>query len=478
MLGYLGQAAYGLWVIFGSIVGYFSFFSLGMNTAVTKYTAEYTALNRREDLNKLVSTTIVTFGFIGILIALICLGLIPFIPRLFSIPEALSFSGKITFVIMSFNTILMLLAGIYGNVIYGHQRVDIWKVCMMIQLITSMLFTLLFLYFGLGLIGVAVASTLSTLILIALYLFFLHSDDYKTVISYRLANVNTLKEIMPYSIRSFVLGITSQILYFTDNIVIGLFLGAELVTSYSIAYKLCFLVTYVFSAISTTLFPKFSNLYALGKIDELKELFLKITKISVAIMTPLAIFLLFYGNSFINLWVGKENFIGMQVLALLIVMDFFHAFGTPSGLLLQGIGKNKMFMYSEIINAVLNLGLSVFLVKEIGVVGVALAKLIAHLFTSYWCVPLQVLKYTKLSVLHYLKSGILPPLLIGLLTGWIIWMFQDKLLPANNFVYLGLNGIIIVIIYAFIYVTIASNKEERRVFLHLLPISFQSNIKA
>ena len=73
ILRYLGQSAYSLWVIFSSVVGYFNFFSLGMNVAIAKYTAEYRAINKQEDLNRLVSTTVVVFIFIGILIILICL---------------------------------------------------------------------------------------------------------------------------------------------------------------------------------------------------------------------------------------------------------------------------------------------------------------------------------------------------------------------------------------------------------------------
>lgn len=96
--------------------------------AVAKYTAEYRAKDQKENLTKLVSTTFTVFIFISCFIVLICIVIMPFVPGLFKIPGSLISEGKTTFLIMGFNVALMLLGGIFGNTIYGYQRVDIWKV--------------------------------------------------------------------------------------------------------------------------------------------------------------------------------------------------------------------------------------------------------------------------------------------------------------------------------------------------------------
>jgi O-antigen/teichoic acid export membrane protein len=467
ILNRLGQAKYGLWVIFSSVVGYFNYFSLGMNAAIAKYTAEYRAINKKEDLNRLISTTFIAFIFISILIILISLGLMPFIHHLFNIPGDLLYVAKVTFFIMGLNITLMLLAGVFGNIIYGYQRVDIWKLLAIIQLIVNSLLTVFFLRLGFGLIGIAIASVLSAFILIFLYWYFLKRSNYGIVINHKLANIKTLKEIMPYSIRTFVLGLTSQILYYTDNIVIGIFLGVILVTPYSISYKLCFLATYSFSVISETVFPRFSKLYALGDISGLRDLYLKITKISVAIMVPTGIFFFLFGHPFINLWAGEENFVGTNIFLVFIGMNILHAIGTPSGLVLQGIGKNKEFMYSEMIHAGLNIILSIILIQKIGLFGLALGTLFSNLCTTAWFIPLFLCKFLKLPIKKYILSGILPPLLIGVVVGRIAWLFRNKLFPTNNFFYLGLNGIIIIATYIAIYLVVVSSKEERQLYFSL-----------
>lgn len=468
ILQHLGQSAYGLWVVFGSIVGYFGLLDFGMNTATIKYTAEYHARNEQDNLNKYISTVLVIFIFIGIFIILVCFALTPFIPGLFNIPEDLISIGRIAFLIMGFSVALGLLGATFGNMLYGYQRVDVWKTIGIIQAIAHASFIIIFLRLGFGLIGVVAASFLSILILIVLYLLFLHHTSYGIVINPKLADVNTLKKIAPYSIRSFMLSLTSQILYYTDNIVIGIFLGASTVTTYSIAYRLCFLATYIFSIITQTMFPTFTNLYTIGDIEGLRSLYLKTVRISVVIMVPIGLFLGFCGPSFINLWVGEENFVGMNVLLVLIFMDFLHSFGTPPGLLLQAVGKNKTFVFSEMLNAGLNLLLSIILVRRIGLMGVALGTLIASACTSSWIVPLLACKHARLPVKRYLLSGILPPLLAGIPAGAITWVFIRDLIPNHNFFYLGFKGVLIVLTYLAIYFTLVATSEERQMYFRVL----------
>jgi O-antigen/teichoic acid export membrane protein len=461
----LGQAAYGLWVVFGSIVGYLGLLDFGMNVSTVKYTAEFHARNEQDNLNKHISTIFLGFVLIGILIILVCFGLAPFIPGLFNIPEDLVSVGRIAFLMMGLNVALGLLGATFGNMIYGYQRVDAWKTIGIIQAIANASFVIVFLQLGFGLIGVVVASLLTILISIGLYLLFLRRSNYGIVISPKLADFSTIKKIAPYSIRSFVLSLTSQVLYYTDNIVIGIFLGASVVTKYSVAYRLCFFATYIFSVITQTIFPTFTKLYAMEDSERLKSLYLKTVKISIAIMVPIGLFLGFFGRSFINLWVGEENFVGINALLVLIFMDFLHSFGTPPGLLLQAIGKNKAFVYSEILNASLNLLLSIILVTKIGLIGVALGTLFASACTSSWIVPLLACKHTGLPVKRYLLSGVLPPLLAGIPVGAISWLFIKDFLPNQNLFYLGLKGILISVIYLAIYLPFVATHEEQRMYL-------------
>ncbi len=467
MLSYLGQTAFGVWSVFISLVGYFGLFGFGLHTTVAKYTAEYRAQNKIDLINKLISTTLIFFLCIGTCLVLICIGLLPFVPRLLNIPDSMTTTGKIAFFVLGLNSALMLISQVYGNIIYGYQRVDIWKSFAIVHQCSIFFLTILFLKLGLGLIGLSVAFVISTSILLCLYLLFCRMSRYNISFRFRSAKFAILKEIAPYSIRSFLLGLASQILYFTDNIVIDHFLGVAVVTPYAIAYRAFFFATYIFSAVSSTLFPRFSSLYAKGEINALASLYLMTTKFSLAVAMPLGIFPFFYGKPLIILWVGEENFVGTIVMLVFIAMNFIHAIGTPAGIVLQGIGKNKEITCSEIINAILNLTFSIFLVQKIGLLGVALGTILAHLCTSSWFVVFLACKYVKLEFRRYFFYAIFPAAVVGAMTASLIWMLKDNLFSADSYFSLGLNAVIIVFLYTVIFAFIGINRKERKLLREL-----------
>lgn len=461
ILKYLGKAEYGIWAIFNSVVAYFMLFDLGMTNSVAKYTSEYRAIGQEKKLSSLISSILTIFLFISALVVIVTIGLTPFIARIFNISQDLIGKAQVTFFIMGLNIALLLIGGVFGNIIYGMQRVDVWKAFSIVNLLVNAALTILFLRLGFGLVGVAIATIFGTIVLISLYLIFLRCSKAKLFIHPGLVKTKLIKEVAPYSLRTFVLGVTCRGCYFTSNIIIGLFLGVSAVAPYEVAFKVCFLPTFLFSVISTTFFPHFSRLYALKDINSLRGLYLKLTKISLAIIAPVILFLIFWGRSFINLWVGKENFVGMSAFMVLVAMDFFHALGTSSVMLLQSIGKNRALMYSELANVVLNLSLSILLIRQIGILGIPLGMLLANLFTSFWVVTLKACQYANLTIKEYVLTSVLPPSLACIITVAIILIVKNNLFPPSNIVYLAINGVIVTIFYIVIFLIVASTKEER-----------------
>lgn len=461
LVGRLGPAAYGLWAVFSSVVGYFVLCDFGMSTAVAKYTAEYRANGQSAQLTKLVSTIFSATLVICGLIIVVSAAAMRFVPELFKVSETLIAQGQAAFLIMSVNVALMLLGGVFGNIIYGHQRVDVWKMTSIIQLLVNVIFTALFLNLGFGLIGVAAASILGTTAMILLQLAFLHRSGYGISFNPKYADKEMFARIAPYSGRTFLLGVTNRIINYSDFIVVGIFLGASSVAHYEITYKLCFLSTYLFSIISSTVFPRFSRLFALGDSEGVARLFLLTAKLSVAIMTPVAIFLWFWGEDFIGLWVGPENFAGKDVLAVFVAMTFVHVIGTPAAALLQAIGRNEEFVYSEIANAILNLGLSVLLIGPLGLLGVALGTLLASLCTSGWVIPLLACRCAGLSKMSYFKQAVLPSLLAGVVVAGVAAAFRSYAPASASMFGIMLTALGVAAVFLAVFLAFASTDAER-----------------
>jgi len=466
---YLGQSMYGVWAIISSVVAYLSMCSLGIDTAVGKYTAEFYATQKTNKLNMLVSSAAIALLGIGVFLSFLLLVFMPFLPQVLNIPYEYRNTTKITFIIMGLNLLFLFQARIFENVFLGLQKVDYFYGFSVLRIVASFFLIFLVLHMGFGIVGMAIVGVLTSLMFFPLYPLLFRKLNCPIRVHLRSFSFAAIKEYVPYSLRTFSLGITSLILYNTDVIVIGFILGAAQVTPYIICYRICWYATYIFSGLSSVMFPQFSRLYALKDIARLHTIFLGISKITVAIMTPIAIILLLYGHAFINIWVGPSNWVGLKVFCLFIVMDFLHAIGTPVGIMLQGIGENKWFAYSEMANAGLNLGLSILLGFKLGVLGVVLGTVIAHVLTSTWFTPLLICRYIKLSLKKWIQSSIMPPLLIGIPMGIGTWLLEQHMHIANSYLIIGSKSIIVLGLYFAVFTVWCTNSEERRLFLSLLP---------
>ena len=446
----IGPSAYGLWAALGSIIGYFGLFDLGMGASTVKFTAEYCAHNRGGDLNKLLNTSIVIYLILGLIITVISLIIAPLIPHIFHLQSDLSKAGIISFFIMSLSVIQSLITNIFQNFIFGHQRVDVMKTFSIVQIISNAMVTILFLHLGFGLIGVVCASLCTGFLILILDLIFIYRNNYGFSFSIKFFDLKTLQRIMPYSIRCFILSLTAQIIYRTSNIIIALILGIAMVPPYAILSRLTTIAANFCLKIQDGLFPSFSRLGAMNDYSSLRSLVIKNLNVTLGITVPISIFLFFFGRSFIVLWVGEKNFAGIGVLIILVAMNFLHSL-SPMYTILQALEKNKEVMYSSIIDAALNLFLSIILIQKLGFLGVALATIIAHVCTDDWVVIWAFCKYTNVSFKSILFTGILPPLIAGIPVGIITYLFLRIMLSNNSYIHLGIKGILICILYILAY---------------------------
>src|SRR5690348_921176 len=61
----LGAERYGIWVLVFSILDYFWFFDLGLNTAVTNFCARYLATKEPKRINEVINTALFYFLLLG-----------------------------------------------------------------------------------------------------------------------------------------------------------------------------------------------------------------------------------------------------------------------------------------------------------------------------------------------------------------------------------------------------------------------------
>ncbi len=250
---------------------------------------------------------------------------------------------------------------------------------------------------------------------------------------------NELGEII-VNIKSLMLHrVGNYVLAATDNIVISKFIGIVTVGIYS-NYVL------IHSAISNFIYmfvsnitASFGNLIAEGNKEKRYKVFKEFNFITFALYGVSALVLLFVFNPFIELVFGTK-FVLPFIIVLVIMINYYLVGINQVPIVVQSAaGVYKYDRYVPLVEAFVNLFISVVLVRYIGILGVLIGTLVSYLLPLF-IKPFVVFKYVfEKEVCLYFKSFI-KQLLVLVLSGIIVWLFT----------LIHFNSLIMMIIYNFV----------------------------
>ena len=82
----LGSAGYGLWVLVGSLTGYFGLLDLGIRPAIVKFTSKYHELRDAGKINEAINSAIVISSLIAVVILIAAAIIAHYSDRIFKVP--------------------------------------------------------------------------------------------------------------------------------------------------------------------------------------------------------------------------------------------------------------------------------------------------------------------------------------------------------------------------------------------------------
>jgi len=162
------------------------------------------------------------------------------------------------------------------------------------------------------------------------------------------------------------------ILYQTDILMIGAFLGPTQVALYNAATKTSYLTSFIYGAAESVGAPMIASLYAKGDRSELQKL---MTTMSNLIFWPTVIITLFI-VAFSNyiLWMfGPEFVTARWSLCILLIGQLVNAATGPVGYMLDLTGHQDKSVRVRLFTASLNIFLCYILIPKFGIIGAAIA---------------------------------------------------------------------------------------------------------
>ncbi len=442
MLRYFGRERYGAWSFVESILAYFTLFDLGLAATLIRYVPKCRTENDHDLLNRVVSGCLLIFSAAGVMVVLLGVGVFQLVLRFSSkVPANLHDEAWRMTLVSLVGLALILPTSIFPSMLDGLGRFTLKSCLRTIFLGLRFAGVLWALYAEGNLVTIAVVFSVTAV-----------GENLAMALAVRklMPNVNpapwrtdrtALRLIRGYSIDSFLALIAGRISFKTDAIVIGLCGSLDLIPFFDMPSRLVEYSKNLIRSATTTLTPAFSSLDARGSKAAIRELFLTGSRCALYLAAPIQLCLLMFGGAFLQLWLKDAEYRikGEPILWILAGTISVGMLQSVAARVLYGVGQIRRFARLMLLEAAINLGLSLALFPVMGINGVALGTAIPNVAMCLYilvrvCIMLEIDDRTL-----FRQALVKPVIAMGLLFAYW-WGVADDLPPTTWRGFLGLTG--------------------------------------
>jgi len=195
-----------------------------------------------------------------------------------------------------------------------------------------------------------------------------------------LIDSRAIKELLNSGSSFFLIQVAAVVVFSSDNLVVSHYLGAAEVTPYSVTWRLVGLAALLQSLIFPALWPAYAEAYARRDYDWIRRTFSLTMRGTVALNLAFVIVLVLFGRALIRLWAGPAAVPTNYLLLAMGVWALINGFMSVESCLLAALNRTREQAVLSILAAILNIALSIALVRHIGSLGVIGGTILSYLF--------------------------------------------------------------------------------------------------
>lgn len=378
----LGQSEYGLYMLIGAFVGYIAVLDFGLGTTTTRYVSKYRAEKDKEGEEGFLFSTIVLYIFISLLILII--GTLMFFKLDLIFGNSLNNYeieiSKAMFLILIINLAFTLPMNLFIGVVTAYEEFIVPKLLTIIRVIIRVIFIVLFLSWGYKAIAIVIIDAILNIIMLNIYIFYV---IFKLKVKFKFKGYNFFlyKEIFTYSFLIFISVIVDQIYWKIGYLILGMVAGASEVAIFAIGMMFGqYFIT--FSTVLSSLFlPRITKMVVNGASgEELTTVLIKTGRIQFLILGIFLSGFIIFGREFLYLWVGN-GYESAWLIAVLVMLPLAIVLTQTVGIsILQAKNKHGFRAFIYLIISLLNIVISIYMVKVIGTLGAAIGTTFSLVF--------------------------------------------------------------------------------------------------
>lgn len=369
--------AYGAWAVALQIGTYVNIFGLGIQAAVGRYVAFYLAPDQTDKRDSIIASAFWALLVIALLSWGVIATLATHTDRLFPHLSAMwqSDAAHAT-AILGLSFAVSLIGSVFGSVFLGLQQSHVPAITQLAGRVLQA--GLLIAGASTGSLTIMALAHLAGSVLIMGVLGWLwRTRTRQPTIALRRVGRDSLRELGGFCLSLTVWNLAMLLVSGLDLIILARYAAAS-VPFYAVSLTLVSFIAGTLQALASALTPAAAGMQASDGGDRLRELFFRASGLIAIASLLVSAPLIFTGREILSLWVGPvyaDN--AKAILALLAIATAIRTCLLPYGMIAIGTGQQRRMMYTPLIEGMTSLVLSLWWVRDYGVMGVAAAKVVS-----------------------------------------------------------------------------------------------------
>lgn len=460
MLRALGKSEFGLYSLVISIVSYLGLLSFGFSGAYMRFYYRFRVEDDKLNISRLNGLFLSVFALFALLALISGGGLVAWAREIlgdkFSLEELQT--AKVLMAVLVVNIALTFLTTVFDCFVSAHEKFLFQKSLQIARLVCSPLLSLPVLLLGYGSIGmVAITTTVNiSIILVNIYYCFKKLD---MEVTFRNIDLSLLREVFFFSFFMFLNMIIDQVNWNVGKFLIGRFHGAPAVSNFGLAVQVNTYFISLSTALSMVFIPMVNNLIARKSFSEVNSLFHRIGRLQFILLSMICTGIVFLGKPFLTMWAGQEYSDSYYILLLLVIPVMIPLIQNLGIEIQKAMNKHHFRSIIYFIMAVMNICMSIPLVKSLGGLGAGIATAVSLLVANGIIINLYYHFAMKLNMIAFWGSimRFIPALILPTVFGCLAMEYVD----LYNLINFMIVGFLYAIIFTASFWTFGFNEYEK-----------------
>jgi len=465
---------YGTWILVFTILDYFWFFDLGLNTAVTNFCARFLAIKESEKINEVISTSLFYFSIIALCVWTLSPLLAWNAHRFFKIAPANRGEFATLILITGISWGLCIMLHMFLSALDGFQRFDLTSKVMVIQVALRSIGYFVALKTGKPNALVLMAEIYVGTQILGYVLNFL---NFRRVfpelrLSTKSIRWRMFQDIFRYGLKSFTANLATMFLTNGGPLLVGHYLSQSAVGFYMLPAKLLQQATDAVSRIGMVTRSNAAELSVTARRDATFSLGIYSNRYSLTLFMPLACFLLVYGRAVILVWLGTEMADRSAPLLPIFLVSYSLVLAAQfnSSSLLFGMGHHGGYAIGLVVEEVVYVGALMFVIPRFGIWGAAWVSAALMIAVRGIYTPWLVSRALESSFLAYMSGIYVRPLLSAVPALAVALAAKSTILPGRNLPELILAGGLTAGVYMAVAMFACIAPHHRALFVGRIPL--------